>query len=256
MESGALKKLALTVEYDGTRYHGSQFQNGVPTVQGEIERALTKLTGERIRIVSAGRTDAGVHARGQVVSFGTSSDLPPWTFARALNYYLAEDIAIRATIRVEESFNARKDAISREYQYRILNSEVRSPLQGKYAYCVSGKIDIDAINEACYCLVGKHDFASFTGPCENDTVREIYGAEISREDDIIKLDIKAKSFLYKQVRYIAGALVRVGLGKMDAEDFRHVMEEKRPCGAGPLAPAHGLCLMKVNYDKNIFSKGS
>jgi len=122
-------KIVLIMEYDGTRYHGLQLQTNLPTIQGEIEKALWKLTGERIRVMAASRTDAGVHAKGQVVSFRTKSPLPPQTFVNGLNYYLPGDIAIKAAYRVDDSFNVRRDAISREYNYYILNSVTRSPIR-------------------------------------------------------------------------------------------------------------------------------
>ena len=255
MESPPPRNLALVVEYEGTRYHGSQYQVGVPTIQGEIERALAKVTGERIRIVSAGRTDAGVHARGQVISFKTFSILPPQTLARALNFYLRPDIAVKAVSKVESNFNARRDALSREYRYKILNSPVPSPLHWRYAYFVPVALDIDAMNQVCQYLVGSHDFASFTGPTSRRTVREVYKAEVSREEELVFFDMVANSFLPKQVRCTVGSLIRVGLGKLTAEEFQKIMQAKRPGLAAPVAPPHGLCLMKVNYRESKLSKG-
>lgn len=253
MERPPLRKLALLVEYAGTSYHGFQSQRSDPTIQGEIERALEKLTGERVRVVGAGRTDAGVHAEGQVVSFSTHSGLSPETVLGALNHYLRPAIAVRAVNEVAFSFSARRDAVSREYRYTVVNSATPSPLREEYAYRVPVPLAADAMNEACRCLLGKHDFASFTGPTARGTIREVFRAEVSREHKLVFFDMAANSFLPKQVRATMGALIRVGLHKLAPDGFRDIMEAKKPGLAGPVVPAHGLCLMKVNYRQNVFS---
>ena len=256
MESPPTGKLALIVEYDGRRYHGFQAQVGVPTIQDAIESALKKITGERIRIVGAGRTDAGVHARGQVISFKCVSRLSLRTLIRALNFYLLPDIAVKAGNMVEGSFNARRDAISREYRYTILNGPMPSPLQRDYAYFVPVPLDTSAMNEASQALLGRQDFASFTGPMMGKrTVRNVSRAEVSKEGESVFFDMVADSFLPKQVRCTAGSLVRVGLGKLKPEKFKEIIQAKRPGLAAPVAPAHGLCLMKVNYPEHKFGKG-
>ncbi len=253
MELPAGRKLALIVEYDGTRYHGFQAQIGVPTIQGALESALAKVTGEKIRIVGAGRTDAGVHARGQVISFRCISRLSLQTLIRAVNFYLPMDIAIKAGNIVEGGFNARRDAISREYRYTILNSPNPSPLQRDYTYFVPVTLDADAMNEACQALLGKQDFTSFTGPMGGKrTERNVYQAEVSREGDSVFFDVVADSFLPKQVRSTVGSLVKVGLGKLTVEDFKGIVQARRPGLAAPVAPAQGLCLMKVNYPEHKF----
>lgn len=256
MESPPTRKLALIVEYDGTRYHGFQAQLGVPTIQGAIESALTKITGEGIRIVGAGRTDAGVHARGQVISFKWVSRLSLRTLIKALNFYLVPDIAVKDGDTVEGSFNARRDAISREYRYTILNGPTPSPLQRDYAYFVPMPLDTGAMNAACQALLGRQDFASFTGPMQGKrTVRNVSKAEVSREGETVFFDMVADSFLAKQVRSTVGSLVRVGLGKLTLEEFKEIIQAKRPGLAAPVAPAHGLCLIKVNYPEHKFGKG-
>ena len=154
-------KIALVVEYDGTRYHGFQLQANAPTIQGEIEESLLKLTGQKSRIKGASRTDAGVHAQGQVASFRTRSSLPLQTFVKGLNHYLPEDIAIKEAFRISDSFDVRRRAISREYKYYIWNSSTRSPLRRSSAHLVSDNLDTEAMNQACQALIGKHNFASF-----------------------------------------------------------------------------------------------
>ncbi|MFC2002404.1 tRNA pseudouridine(38-40) synthase TruA [Chloroflexota bacterium] len=246
----AVTRIALIMEYDGTNYHGFQLQADLPTIQGETEEALRKLTGERVRVIAASRTDAGVHAKGQVVSFRTRSLLPPATFVKGLNHYLPKDIAVKAAHKVDDSFNVRRSALSREYNYYILNSSTRSPLRQGFLYLVAGQLNIEAINKACQALVGKHDLASFAsdlGVEIKNTVRTVYRAEIEKDDDLAIFNMAANSFLPHQVRNTVGALIRVGLGKMTVDDFRSIIDTRRLSLAGPTAPAHGLCLMQVNY---------
>jgi len=243
-------KIVLIMEYDGTRYHGFQLQADRPTIQGEIEKALGKLTGERRRIIAASRTDAGVHAEGQVVSFRTVSPLSLPTFVKGLNYYLPEDIAVKAAYRVDDSFNVRRDALSREYSYYVLNSLTRSPMRRRFSYLVSGRLDIEAMNEVCQIFIGEHDFASFATRIEKkikSTVRNVYRAQIKRNGGLTVFNIVANSFLPHQVRNTVGLLIRVGLGRIGGGEVLSIMEAKKPGLAGPTAPACGLCLMGVNY---------
>ncbi len=246
----ATVKVVLIVEYEGTHYHGFQLQANLPTIQGEVEKALWKLTGERIRVISASRTDTGVHAKGQVVSFRTDSLLSPQTFVKGLNYYLPRDIAVRAAYKVEDSFNVRRDALSREYSYYILNSLTRSPIREDFAYLVTGHLDIEAMNRACQLLIGERDLASFAtciGGRIKSTVRTVYKAEMEREGELVAFNIVANSFLPHQVRNTVGVLLRVGLGKMTVDELHNITEAKTPGLAGPTAPACGLYLMRINY---------
>lgn len=243
-------KLTLLVEYDGTHYHGSQLQVNLPTVQGEIEEALWKLTGERTRVSTASRTDAGVHARGQVISFRTGSSLAPQTFVSGLNYYLPRDIAVKAADTANDSFDVRRRAVSREYNYYILNSSTRSPLREGFAYRVTGHLDIEAMNTACLTLIGRKDFASFATNIEKvviNTVRTVYKAEVRNEGELVIFNVVANAFLPHQVRNTVGCLIRVGRGKMSVDEFHSIIEARKPGLAGPTAPAHGLCLTQVNY---------
>jgi tRNA pseudouridine38-40 synthase len=245
-------KIALVMEYDGTNYYGFQLQSDRPTIQAEIEKALWRLTGEQMRVMASGRTDAGVHAKGQVVSFRTGSRLSPQTFVNGLNYYLPEDIAVKAAYGVADSFNVRRGAVSREYRYHIINSSTRSPIREGFSYRVPGCLDIESMNGACQALVGEHDFASFVsniGGGEKSTVRIVYQAGVEKSGDLIVLSIVANAFLRHQVRSTAGALVRVGLGKMSVDEFQEIMGARKPGLAGPILPARGLCLMQVNYPR-------
>jgi tRNA pseudouridine38-40 synthase len=243
-------KILLVVEYDGSRYHGFQWQDGLPSIQGELEKALSKLTGERRRVMSASRTDAGVHAKGQVVSFRTASALETANFVGGLNHYLPADIAIRAAYRIDDSFNVRREAVSREYSYYILNRRQRSPLKEGFAHQVAGELDIEAMNRAAKALVGEHDFASFVGrngATVKSTVRRVFRAEVSRDGELVVFNIEANSFLLHQVRNTVGTLIRVGLGKLTADEFNNILESRELALAGPAAPACGLCLERVNY---------
>ena len=247
-------KILLVMEYDGARYHGFQWQDDLSSIQGEVEKALTKLTGERRRVMSASRTDAGVHAEGQVVSFHTGSALSTKNFVSGLNHYLPADIAVKAAYRMNDDFNVRREAISREYSYYILNRPTRSPIREGFAYQVAGELDIEAMNQACLTLVGEHDFASFAGrngATVKSTVKRIFRAEVTRDGELVIFNISANSFLLHQVRNTVGALIRVGLGKMTFDEFNSILEAKELALAGPTAPACGLCLNRVNYPEPL-----
>jgi tRNA pseudouridine38-40 synthase len=243
-------RVVLITEYNGARYHGFQLQANLPTIQGEMEKAINKLTGKKSRVTAASRTDAGVHAKGQVVSFKTDSSLPSRTFITGMNYYLPDDIAIRAAYRVDESFNVRRNATSREYNYSILNSLSRSPLNDDFSYRVTGNLDIEAMNRACEKLIGKHDFASFATCLETETkstIRNVYQAEVKRDNEFVTFNIEANAFLPHQVRNTVGALIEIGLGRISVNEFYGMIEARKTGLAGPTVPARGLCLMKVNY---------
>ncbi len=214
-----------------------------------MEQALHKLTGERIHIMGASRTDAGVHAKGQVIAFHTLASLPRQAFITGLNHYLPQDIAIRDCLEVGDNFHPRRQAISREYRYTILNSHSPSPLQRRQAYFVHHSLDIEPMNQACQSLEGKQDFAPFTTPAfkGKGTVRTCFKAEVQGEGELVLFNIVADSFLPQQVRRIVGALIRVGLGRMTAAEFQELVRSRQLGLADLTAPARGLCLMKINY---------
>ncbi len=242
--------IVLVVEYNGSNYHGSQLQRNAPTIQGELEKALHKLTEKKIRIKAASRTDAGVHARGQVVSFHTDAARPLSAYVDGLNHYLPPDIAVRAAYPANDSLDVRRHAVSREYRYTILNRATRSPLRRDTTCLLGGKLNLSAMRRACRALVGRHDFASFVSSPEaaaRCTVRQVHKAEIKREGDTIVFDMVANAFLTHQVRNTVGALLRVGQGKMTPAEFGELVTAKTPGLAGPTAPAGGLCLERVNY---------
>ncbi|MEN8613783.1 tRNA pseudouridine(38-40) synthase TruA [Dehalogenimonas sp. THU2] len=247
-------KLALIIEYDGTRFCGSQRQGKGVTVQSELELALQKLTGAAIRVNLSSRTDAGVSALGQVASFRNASTVPLEKVVKGLNHYLPEDIAVQAVCRIPDDLDVRRHAVSREYRYRIWNSPMPSPVMERHAHLVSGALDEGLMDTAARMLIGTHDLVSFASRMakfEKTTVRSVHEAGVSREGKEILFRIVAGSFLPHQVRNTVGALIRVGRGKMTLEEFGELLETKIPGTAGPAVPGRGLCLVRINYLRDL-----
>jgi len=245
-------KIVVVLEYDGTRYHGSQIQSNGITIQGELEEALFKLTQVRTRVDSASRTDAGVHSLSQYFCFRTRANLTIEEYVKGLNYYLPEDIAVKGAAVVDSSFDARRNARSREYKYYIINSSTRSPIWRTKAHLVRSELDAEMMNQACKALIGRQDFSSFVTGDERgikSTVRELRRAEIKRDGNLITFEVEANSFLPHQVRNMIGSLIRVGLKKISLEDFQNIIEAKTFGLAEPTAPACGLYLTKISYPK-------
>lgn len=241
-------KIRATIEYDGTRYAGFQEQPDQPTIQAEMERALTEVTQQKTKIVGAGRTDAGVHARGQVIHFLTSWKRSLKELLRACNALLPHDIAVREMSLAGPDFHARFSATSREYRYAILNQEVRSPLEERYSYHYPQRLDVEAMRQALACLMGTHDFASFGQPTQGDsTVREVMQASCVGEGTRICIDLMANAFLRQMVRSIVGTLLLAGKGALSPLDVERILQARDRSSAGAPAPAHGLCLIRVNY---------
>lgn len=241
-------KIKAIVEYDGTRYAGFQEQPHQPTIQGEMERALAEVTQRKTKIVGAGRTDAGVHARGQVVHFLTGWKRSLRELHRAFNALLPHDIAVREMTLAAPDFHARFTAVSREYRYTILNQKVRSPLQERYTYHYAQPLDVQAMGKALTYLIGTHDFASFGQPTRGDnTTREVMHASCAREGSHIYIDLTANAFLRQMVRSIVGTLLLVAKGALSPLDVKEVLQARDRGSAGAPAPAHGLCLIRVNY---------
>ena len=236
------------VEYDGTDFYGFQVQAAERTVQGEIERALEAVTGARTRVVGAGRTDRGVHARGQVVSFSAAwrHGLPD--LHRALNAVLAADLSILEMDLAPEGFHPRFSASRRAYRYTILNRRWRSPLERRTAWQVTQKLDLDRMAEASRSLIGTHDFATFGQPPQGvNTVRTVFRAEWQAKGSRLWFDIEANAFLYRMVRSIAGTLVLVGRGQVSSQELESFLLARDRSLIKQVAPAHGLCLMRVDY---------
>lgn len=251
-----LRRLALLVEYDGTGYHGFQAQENAESVQETLEGAIYNLTGERLRIKGAGRTDAGVHAQGQVVAFDTWAPYDPAVFVHALNNYLPDDISIKDAQEVSLDFDPRRWAVSREYRYKILNSATPSPLLKGFVHHVRRPLDTLAMQDAARLLEGERDFGPFSGPLSDGMVharRRVFRCSISRRADMVFLDMVANGFLPQQVRRTAGALLEVGLGRLGLHEFRELAECGELGAATRVLPAQGLSLVKVSYPMPLFS---
>jgi len=247
MKKKRLRNIKIIIEYDGTDFYGWQVQPGFRTVQEEIEKALTKLTGEKRRVFASGRTDAGVHALGQAAHFFTASSIPGKNFAMALNAYLSNDIAVLSSREVNPSFHARKSAKGKHYRYLIYNRKIASPIKRRYMHCVYEKLNIDQMREAAKHLIGRKNFASFASNAKrkDNPVRLIKEISIKKKGAIITIDVIGESFLYKMVRCIAGTLVEIGRGK--ALNIKSILESKKRIYSGPNLPPNGLYLVKVFY---------
>ncbi len=243
------RNIKLTLEYDGENYHGWQRQPRLTTIQGTIEKALAKIIAEKVNLIGSGRTDAGVHARGQVANFQTKSEIPPKNLQAALNGLLPEDIVIKHTVQVPDDFHARYDAKSKSYCYTILNAPFSSPFSRKYAYFFPHHLDIATMKKAAKFLVGRQDFSSFrgAGATGDNCLREMKMLRITKEKEVIHLNMEADGFLYNMVRIIAGTLVEAGRGKIAATEVKKILKVKDRRQAGPTLPARGLCLLKVKY---------
>lgn len=241
-------RVRAVVAYDGTDYGGFQRQANAPTIQAALETALAQVTRERINILAAGRTDAGVHAAGQVVAFDTAWRHGLGDLQRALNALLPADIAIQEIEEAAPDFHPRYDARSRRYRYTLYNAPMRWPLARRYSLHVAAPLDVVAMQQAAQALVGEHDFAAFgRSPQGGSTVRRVLTAEWCGEPPWLTFDIEANAFLYRMVRSIVGTLLQVGRDRMSVEEFAGVLASCDRSRAGPTAPPHGLCLMEVKY---------
>ena len=243
------------VEYEGTRYAGFQFQVGQPTVQGELEQGLARFTGESIRIRAASRTDSGAHAMGQVVDFPTLSLHPVEYFPRALNYYLPPDINVQAACEVDGQFNSRRNAVSRTYQYRILNRSWPSPLRRNFCFWVREWLDVPRMMEAAQNLVGCHDFRPLAAglPAYKSGVRTVVRWDVWREADTVIVECEGNGFLRHQIRRANALLVEIGKGRLPGSMVSEVLTgSSGETARWPSVPARGLRLMKVNYPDLCF----
>lgn len=245
-----MRTIALVVEYDGTGYHGFQRQTSLPTIAGELDRALSVMCGHDVNVVGAGRTDAGVHASGQVVSFETGSDAQVARMPLALSAMLRDKrIAVLRAVEKPAGFSARYDALARSYLYRILNRVAPSPLHERRAFFVRSPLDLDAMTAAAWPLVGEHDFTSFCAqlPDRGRPERSIERLELVRRGDFVEVEVTADSFLHQMVRIIVGTLVEVGRAKRAPQDVAVMLDARDRKRAGVTAPAHGLYLTGVRY---------
>lgn len=245
-----MARFKLTIEYDGTPFAGWQRQAGQMSVQEAVETAIERFCGEKVAIQAAGRTDSGVHALGQVVSFDLSGDRDPFRVREALNYHLKpHPVAVVEAEAVGDDFEARFSAIARHYEYRILNRRARAALEAGRVWHVPMPLDADAMHAAAQLILGQHDFTTFrAAECQaNSPIRTLDVLTVSRQADHIVVTAKARSFLHSQVRSMVGSLKLVGEGKWRPADFRAALDAKRRAACGPLAPPDGLYLTRVDY---------
>ncbi|GMQ80427.1 MAG: tRNA pseudouridine(38-40) synthase TruA [Planctomycetia bacterium] len=248
-----MRSLKITLSYDGTDYSGWQVQPGARTVQAAVEAALQQVTGARVRVAASGRTDAGVHALGQVVSLATESRLAGGTLERACNATLPRDIAVHAVEEAPGDFHARRDAVQKRYEYRIHNHPVADVFRRRYTWHVAAPLDVDAMARAAQGLTGEHDFCGFeaTGAPRKTTVRTVRELTVGQgrgaAEDEIRIAIQANGFLYKMVRNIVGTLVEVGRGARAESWPIEVLAGRDRRRGGPTAPAQGLFLVRVEY---------
>lgn len=245
-----MRNIKLTIEYDGSTYHGWQIQPGLRTIQGVIQEQIAQITQGEVNLIGAGRTDAGVHALGQVANFQTESTIELTALQRGLNSLLPPDIVVKAVEEVSEEFHARFSARSKVYEYHILNRSYPSALRRRYAWFIPHDLNLPPMKKCGKLLIGSHDFSSFraSGDESRHSMREVIRLEIEcREDNLIVILIEANAFLREMVRSIVGTLVDVGRGKTSFEEFKEIFSAHDRRKAGMTAPAQGLFLVEVIY---------
>jgi tRNA pseudouridine38-40 synthase len=244
------KNFKITIEYDGTSYHGWQRQKTDRTIQEEIEKAVLTITGQQVSLTGSGRTDAGVHAYAQVANFKCETNLGPQDLFRGLNSLTADDIVIKGCEEVDASFHARYDVKSKIYVYKVKNRPDPAAIGRQYAWHIRNDLNLDAMRAASAHLIGIHDFKAFegAGSPRAHTTRSVFKARlVEAPDGYLAFEIEADGFLRFMVRNIVGTLVDVGLGKISPADFKGILESKDRDQAGATAPAHGLFLKNINY---------
>lgn len=244
-----MKRIALGLQYDGTAYRGFQAQAGLPTIQAELEAALSSVANEPITVYCAGRTDAGVHAMGQVVHFDTNAERPDFGWVQGCNGKLPNDIAVQWAQEVSEDFHARYKARSRRYRYVIANTSARPALTERFATWIYHPLDHLKMHEAAQALLGTHDFSAFrAAECQaKNPIKTMEFANISRQEEYVILDIKADAFLHHMVRNIIGTLLPIGLGSAPVSFMKEALESRCRTRAGMTAKPCGLSLIEINY---------
>lgn len=247
------KRIQLVIAYDGTNYCGWQLQPNGITIEEVLNQKLSELLREEIQVIGASRTDSGVHALGNVAVFDTETRIPPEKLCFALNQRLPEDIRVQASFEAEPDFHPRRCNSVKTYEYRILNRTFSLPCERLYSYFVYLPLDFEAMREAAGYLVGEHDFASFcsSGSQAEDTYRTIYSLSVDKQEDIITIRISGNGFLYNMVRIIVGTLVKTGLHAYPPAHVREILLSRDRSAAGPKAPAMGLSLREIIYEKEL-----
>jgi tRNA pseudouridine38-40 synthase len=244
-----VQNLKLTLEYDGTAYHGWQVQPGLPTVQGALEKTMKRISGEEVRVIGAGRTDAGVHALGQVANLRTGKHLALDTWQRALNGLLPPDIVARRVEAAPDEFDARRSAVRKTYRYSIWNAPFPSALERHCVLHVPDPLDVASMAAGAAFLIGEHDFSAFRAADDipPNPVRRVLEARFAQEMNRLHFVITGNGFLKHMIRIIVGTLLDIGRGKRNPEDLERILHSKDRQRAGRTAPAHGLCLIGVMY---------
>lgn len=245
-----MRNIKVILQYEGTRYQGWQRQESTGnTIQGKLEALLTKMCGKKVEVDGSGRTDAGVHALGQVANFHIDTDMTPEEIMTYMNTYLPEDIAVIAIEEVESRFHSRLNAKGKTYQYRVLNSAIPHIFDRRYVYEVPEKLDMDAMCQAANLLCGTHDYRAFTSNkrSKKSTVRTVDSIVIERIGDEIRFTFKGNGFLYHMVRIMMGTLLEIGLHKREAAQMTKLLNDGTREDAGMLVPAKGLTLVEVRY---------
>ena len=244
-----MRRIKLIVAYDGTEYSGWQIQPEAPTIEMYLDKAIRELTGENVHVTGASRTDAGVHAYGNVAVFDTESTIPGDRFTFALNRFLPDSIVIQDSWEVSVDFHPRHCDTRKTYEYRILNTAVPLPQKRNFTWHVAGSIDIEKMKEAAAYIVGEHDFKSFCSihTQTETTVRTITDLSVKKEGSLITIRVTGTGFLYNMVRIIAGTLIEVGNGKYPPEHIKEILQQCDRSCAGPTAPARGLTLVEYEF---------
>ena len=246
-----MRNFKMILQYEGTKYQGWQRQESTGnTIQGKLEAILTKMAGHTVEVQGSGRTDAGVHALGQVANFKSDTTKTPDEILEYINRYLPEDIAVTELTEAGERFHSRLNAKGKMYRYRVLNSDIPNVFDRKYVYKLPDKLDIEAMRRGAEYLCGEHDFQAFTSAKKGkkSTVRVIEYIKIEKVKNEIQFTFKGNGFLYHMVRIITGTLLEVGKGTIKAEEVSRILESKDRQNAGPLIPGQGLTLMEVFYE--------
>jgi tRNA pseudouridine38-40 synthase len=241
----------MIIEYDGSNYHGFQRQDNANSIQAELEKHVGHLSGGVVTICAAGRTDAGVHARGQVVAFDTASTIPPERWSLALNSFLPENIRVLSSSEAEPHFHPQIHAISKHYAYYLYRQKSGAAFYRRYALCNTDQFDITAMRQACQALSGRHNFKAFcaSGGSSKTFERTILNCTLSEVGSMLRLDVEANGFLYNMVRIIMGTLLDVGRKRILVDEIPDILKSRDRTRAGPTAPPQGLYLMSVEYPK-------
>lgn len=244
-----MKRIMLVVAYEGTNYCGWQVQPNGITIEGELNRALSELLGERIVVIGASRTDSGVHSYGNVAVFDTGTRIPAEKISYALNQRLPEDIVVQSSKEVPADFHPRHCDSRKTYEYRILNRNMPLPMCRRDTYFYHRSLDVEKMQRAADWLVGEHDFKSFcaTAAVVETTVRRIYALQVQRVGEVITIRVTGSGFLYNMVRIIAGTLIQIGEGRKEPESIKEILAACDRGAAGPTAPAHGLTMIGIEF---------